>query len=323
MPPTIADRERRRAQPLDERARQARCAARRARATGDGRRPLRSTAVRRRCRCAGRARSASTATIPSTAGPSLNTDRDLRRGRLGVADLVAQHDHRAPAEDRRDVHAVGEVEPLHITQPARSSRAPEVGERVVHAGRTLAVASGRRPCRRSSGSRAPDVRHGRAAVRPHTGRRGRRRRRDLHLGARPRRARRRGAARRRPPAGVTCARRPRGRFGRRRRRAVAVVPRRRRCHGRQPLLLRGRQLRAVPVVLVPAHGDVPAVSHPARRRDPSRPRARAGTWSRSRRPARSCRRTTTCSSGSRRSRAVRARPSGRHAPTSGSASSGS
>ena len=65
--------------------------------------------------------------------------RDLRRGRLGVTDLVAQHDHRAPAEDRRDVHAVGEVEPLHITQPARPSRAPEVGERVVHAGRTIAV----------------------------------------------------------------------------------------------------------------------------------------------------------------------------------------
>ena len=30
----------------------------------------------------------------------------------------------------------------------------------------------------------------------------------------------------------------------------------------------------MPVVLVPAHRDVPAVRHPARRRDPPRPRAR-------------------------------------------------
>ena len=69
------------------------------------------------------------------------------------------------------------------------------------------------------------------------------------------------------------------------------------CDGRQPLLLRGRRLRAVPAVLVPAHRHVPAGRDPARRGDPPRPRrALVRRPARGHRRARS-RRTTTSSSG--------------------------
>ncbi len=63
--------------------------------------------------------------------------------------------------------------------------------------------------------------------------------------------------------GSESARRDRARD--QRRVDVAGVPRRGHGDARQPLLLRGRPLRSVPPLLVPADRDVPAVGDPARR----------------------------------------------------------
>ena len=84
----------------------------------------------------------------------------------------------------------------------------------------------------------------------------------------------------------------------RRRGAVDRLPRRRRGDGGQPVLLRGRQLRAVPAVLVPAHRHVPAGRDPAGRRDPARPRRPLVRRAARRASAPACRPTTTSSSGS-------------------------
>ena len=68
---------------------------------------------------------------------------------------------------------------------------------------------------------------------------------------------------------------------RRRRRAVDGVPRRRHGDRRQPLLLRGRRLHAVPPVLVPAHRHVPAVAWSCWSRRSAGTAASAGTSARS------------------------------------------
>lgn len=46
-----------------------------------------------------------------------------------VADVVGEHDDRSTAKDRREIDAVGEIEPLGIAQPVSAPGSAKVGQR--------------------------------------------------------------------------------------------------------------------------------------------------------------------------------------------------
>ena len=204
------------------------------------------------------------------------------------------HMHDDAADEGREVHAVGDLEPLQVAESADPPGPPQIPNdddmRLAHATGATLIRRRRSPPT-AAGPRRPSIL---CAV-------------DVEavqvfiVAAGPRR-RRRGAValvvgRARWPA---VGARRRGSSRRRRRRAVDRLPRRRARDGRQPLLLRGRRLRAVPAVLVPAHRDVPAGRDPARRGDPARPRRALVRRPARRHRRRASRSTTTSSSGTRR-----------------------
>ena len=69
------------------------------------------------------------AASPSHPGPRVEHARDPIGRQLGVADPIAGDDDRRTAEERSQVHAVREVEPLGVAEPAATPHAAEVGER--------------------------------------------------------------------------------------------------------------------------------------------------------------------------------------------------
>ena len=102
-------------------------------AAGGGRRPPRPRPGRRRCRCAARGRWRRRRRSRARPGPRSRTSATWAgRGRI-VGDQVAQPDDDAAADEGGDVHAVGDLEPLQVTESTSPPGLPQLLDDARHA----------------------------------------------------------------------------------------------------------------------------------------------------------------------------------------------